>query len=555
MAKYACTWNVYNSDSFGSADKIASFNGLIGVADTWDGVTVTQSNIPHNDVGFISRHIQKNYEVYSLGIQYSYTPDSWVWPEQFGLYLPLCWANNFGGVQGYWEVVLTNGNTVRIYEGNWPDGSFYMPYTVVVTNDEQGEIFRGSDTGLALCLLPFGNPSTKAWTRGQSALLRDEVGSYGIAELEWYWDSGGHPEVLNGNIRYGDETAQYFFDLVFKGGKSIDPYDQGDPTEPGGGNPDPPGPDDDTEFPPEPQSNIADSGMITLYSPTLGQLQALADYMWASNGLDINTYKKIFADPIDVILGLSVLPITVTKGTVEYLQIGNITSPISVYKAAKQYETIDFQTVFVGKKYGSYLDFSPFTKIECYLPFIGVVQLDANDVMGKNVHLLYRFDIVSGACCAMIAAGSKQLYTFSGQCSGSVPITGHDWSNVLQGALTIASNMMGMIATGGSSAPTGIPAIASATINMLHQHIQKSGSLAGMSGVLGPLTPFLIITRPRSAWPKDLNSFDGYPSFINSNLGDLEGYTEIYKIHLENIPATGDEMSEIERLLKEGVIL
>ena len=38
-------------------------------------------------------------------------------------------------------------------------------------------------------------------------------------------------------------------------------------------------------------------------------------------------------------------------------------------------------------------------------------------------------------------------------------------------------------------------------------------------------------------------------------LKDLSGYTEVESIHLENVPAMEEELNEIERLLKSGVIL
>ena len=51
------------------------------------------------------------------------------------------------------------------------------------------------------------------------------------------------------------------------------------------------------------------------------------------------------------------------------------------------------------------------------------------------------------------------------------------------------------------------------------------------------------------------NSFVGYPSNVTKLVGDLNGYTEIDSIHLENVNATENELNEIERLLKMGVIL
>ena len=85
-------------------------------------------------------------------------------------------------------------------------------------------------------------------------------------------------------------------------------------------------------------------------------------------------------------------------------------------------------------------------------------------------------------------------------------------------------------------------------------NFEKSGSMGGMGGMLAVQTPYLILTRPKQALPERQNTFTGYPSFITMSLKDCTGYTEIDSIHLENIPATESELSEIESLLKGGVI-
>lgn len=84
--------------------------------------------------------------------------------------------------------------------------------------------------------------------------------------------------------------------------------------------------------------------------------------------------------------------------------------------------------------------------------------------------------------------------------------------------------------------------------------IEKSGSISGSAGVLNMQTPYLILIRPRQALPNKQNGFIGYPSLITVQLTELSGYTEVQSIHLENIPATQEELAEIESLLKGGVI-
>ena len=65
----------------------------------------------------------------------------------------------------------------------------------------------------------------------------------------------------------------------------------------------------------------------------------------------------------------------------------------------------------------------------------------------------------------------------------------------------------------------------------------------------------MYITRPRQNVPADYGKIKGYPSNITTQLKNLNGYTVIDEIHLENMSATDDEIEEIETLLKQGVII
>ena len=174
--------------------------------------------------------------------------------------------------------------------------------------------------------------------------------------------------------------------------------------------------------------------------------------------------------------------------------------------------------------------------------------------MKKTVNVKYHIDILSGACTAFVKCGGSVLYEFIGQCSSSIPITGNDWTKVINGVLTVAGAIGSMVATGGASAPAAAGEIASTVINNFKPSVEKSGSMSGTGGMLAVQTPYLILTRPRQALPRGQNSFMGYPAFITESLGSLSGYTEIESIHLNGIPATDAELDEIESLLKQGVI-
>ena len=333
-----------------------------------------------------------------------------------------------------------------------------------------------------------------------------------------------------------------------------DPFAPGGNAGTGGGTGSFDGTGDSISVPGLPTLSAVDTGFITLFNPTISQIRELCSYMW-SDLFDLDTLKKLFADPMQAILGLSIVPVAVPNSGARAVKVGNISTGVSMNVATQQYVKVDCGTLNVNEYWGAYLDYDPYTKAEIYLPYIGTHAIAVDDIMNKPVHVVYNIDILSGACCAHIKCGESVLYTFVGQCSAQIPITGNDWGSVINGALSIAGAIGSMVATGGAAAPLAVSAIASTAVNSVKPNIEKSGAMSGAGGMLGVQTPYLILTRPRQALPVKQNEFMGYPACITSKLSDLAGYTEVDTVHLENIPATDAELSEIETLLKGGVIL
>ena len=337
--------------------------------------------------------------------------------------------------------------------------------------------------------------------------------------------------------------------------KTTDPYEGGGgASDVGGGTGNFDGTSVDVDFASLPTLSAVDTGFISLYNPNLTQLQLLANYMW-SDLFDLDTFKKLFSDPMQAILGLSIVPGPVPSGAAQVVKVGNISTGVSMPKAASQYINVDCGTLNVEEFWGAYLDYEPYTKAEIFLPFIGVHQIAVDDIMNKPVHIMYHIDLLSGGCACEIKCGGSVLYTFIGSCAVSVPVTGSDWTNLINGVLSAASAIGTMVATGGATAPAAAGEIASAAVNSLKPSIEKSGSIAGAGGLLAGKVPVLILTRPRQALPGNQNTFTGYPAFITRSLGALSGYTEVHSIRLSGIDGTESEIDEIEELLKGGVIL
>lgn len=311
----------------------------------------------------------------------------------------------------------------------------------------------------------------------------------------------------------------------------------------------------DVSDPDLPSLSAVSTGLISIYTPTLAQLQSLGNFLW-SDAFSVDSFKKIFADPWDAILGLSILGVGVSGGTDTEVHIGNIDTDIYMSKLSSQYYKFNCGSITINETWGSYLDYNPYTKVSIYLPFIGTHALNVDDIMGKTISLKYNIDILSGACVANIQCGGTVLYSFTGCCSATIPLSGSSYTNMINGILGIATSIGSMVATGGSSAPLAIPAMASSVVNGAKTDVSHSGNVSGMSGIMGVKSAYLIMEVPRICIPKSQDKYIGYPTYTTKKVGSLSGYCVFEDIKVRgNSHATMGEIEEIESIMKTGVYL
>lgn len=323
---------------------------------------------------------------------------------------------------------------------------------------------------------------------------------------------------------------------------------------------------DPMDFAEGPTISPVDTGFLTLYNPTVGEVRDLAAYMW-SDAFSLNSFKKLFADPMDAILGLSIVPVQPPQGIRRTVKVGNLPiEGVTMVSVPSQIVHVNCGTLNLQEYWGSALDYSPNSRITLYLPYIGFRQLDIDEIMKKPITIEYHVDILTGACVAEIMTTTSDgvnmiAYSFDGNCAVQVPVTGADYSNMLSMTVKSVGTMVGAAATGGASAGVQAAAVAGGLTNTVNgvmnskPTIQHSGNMAGGSGQLGQQRPYFILERPRQSLPEGYQQIEGYPANITRQLGTLSGFTQVDNLHLENINATDSELAEIESLLKSGVIL
>ena len=429
--------------------------------------------------------------------------------------------------------------------------------------------------------LLYADYMTFPWLFNHTQLLTlvyEAVGSGDGASFQ----RGGASSWTITPILSGTHTAEDWFNGFTGSDPDPNAYRPGN-AKPGGGKgtrPDPPG-----KFQPGGDavpSRFADdaainSGFMTVFTPTLAQINSLASYLWNEQPSNLDKIKKLFADPMDVIIGCHVLPINVSNVGSKEIMPGGLASGVTANYTNKQYYTKDMGSITVAEYWGSCLDYAPYTRINIFLPFIGTRTLDTDMVMGHTLHLYYTIEVTTGALLAQIEIEGNVVYEFSGNCAMSIPVSASDYHSAMQAAIGLAATIGAGIASGGAAAApvataagvtegaasAGITAatvasIGAATANAVLNSkptIERTGSLGGAAGFMGVQKPYLIIEYPDQCLPENYMKYNGYPAYMTKQLSTVEGYTQCETVRFKSARATDEERKEIIQFLQSGVIL
>ena len=237
-----------------------------------------------------------------------------------------------------------------------------------------------------------------------------------------------------------------------------------------------------------------------VYNPTYEQLEqvATARYVTPSSAteegitIDLSKYIiKVYKTYVDF---------EVDKNPSDVI-LGNIDSNVSSNVILK-HPVIDCGKVTLTEEQQNVLDYSPFAKLEIYLPFIGTKELDIDVIRGKEIQLIYKVNVMSGKCLAVLQYNNIPLYQFDGTIGEDIPF---------------ATN---------------------------------TGSVNPLS--MGTNYAYYILTTNKGYAPD--KNIDGLAQYESGVIGDYTGYVRINNVELET-SATEDEKRKIENLLKVGVVI
>ena len=408
-------------------------------------------------------------------------------------------------------------------------------------------------------LIPYDNGNYTCTFKDLSDFLDTSLWSYIVTHAWKHYSIDIRLEIYNridGVMAYSEWSVSSDGNSETKD-KNNTTEDSG--TEPGDGSKDDgydDGKDDDSDDTSPEEGLSVDNLLTTSYALTETRLRQLSGFLWSADFID--NIKLLNNSPIENIISCKRIPFDI-NGTDESIVLGNVDTGVHGNKIDTGH-SFTIGSASVSKKYNNFLDYSPYTNIWIFLPFIGMRQLDTDKYMGRTLKVVYKVDIVTGSCCACIYASNSSgkyllIDTYNGSCGIDIPISAQNRSAVesawIQAGLTSAITLSPKGAINGKDViQAGMTGLDGAKANF---HTSTTGNISSQCGAYMTRSCMLYFDRPTYKEQASYKHDVGKVCNLTRTIRSLSGYTEMYEsIDLSGIPCQTDEMDELRKILSTG---
>lgn len=381
-------------------------------------------------------------------------------------------------------------------------------------------------------------------------------------------------------------TFSYDEALYNNTGDFTDDPGNGQPENPsggGGGNGD--NIDDPIEFPETPFSPSSLGGYLSLVqSPA--ELAGLTSVLWKPVIRDLSDALKVYFNTDNLTnsvlsimyypLDLAAMPLGLTHS--DNIRIAWSTDSISADIMSNNVShEIDAGYYDVAEYYGSFLDYSPYTTVDIWLPYIGYKPLDIDAVMGKTIRVKYFVDFVDGLATAVIFANEQPINNYTGQLGIDLAVTGRDNAAKVRQAIdsvmttvTGVNKAVGGVTQGAAQAYAGnvggsvdslgnaVNTLTNVGTSVLQTAVQQPqtviyGTAGGENWLSMPQKCHLKFTRAVAASPASYIDEMGYPTTYTDIVSKFTGYLKCVSVFGDFTGIPAEDAEEIQTLLNSGV--
>lgn len=156
-------------------------------------------------------------------------------------------------------------------------------------------------------------------------------------------------------------------------------------------------------------------GFVSIYNPTYDEVDELSKKRFYS------VTQEQMLDLSQYIISFRKLYVDIPQIARELVYFGKYNTNVSSNIVTTNFIETDCGTVTIDEYNENSLDYNG-VEIDLYLPFIGNISLNPNQVYGKPLRLVYRTNPLNGDCVAVILSDNVQIAYSQGNVSFDVPI-------------------------------------------------------------------------------------------------------------------------------------
>lgn len=246
-----------------------------------------------------------------------------------------------------------------------------------------------------------------------------------------------------------------------------------------------------------------------------------------------------------------------------FIKLGNVTFDVSSLRSDSEYCSFNFGELVVPRSYGDYRDYTE-VQYRAHLPFIGIVDLDPQEVVGKSVFLRYMVNLTDGMAIASLSNdanypnSSGTFFSATCQWGYDVPLQVDAVRDVTSAGFNLGLRTVGGIAAGAAmggalGAVAGGAVGAMSTVDANQAQSYSAGSLSPNANVMGDFEAKIVAYR-REDLSGDIETSLGKAAGGNVKVGDLTGFAQFDVIYNGGILPMR-HAADIISQLQEGIYI
>ena len=327
------------------------------------------------------------------------------------------------------------------------------------------------------------------------------------------------------------------------------------------------------------------TGIFSIYQLSSSQLTQLNEKLWSDAFWD--SLQNTNLSPLETVIALYKCKIPVESDGTDSIIMGRYNTGMTGTRC-KQYKRITLPDIEIKRFYDSWLDQNPHTQLYLYLPYVGLVDINADYYMGRDLRIKYDFDFLSSTCIAKlftIIDGKEILVeTKQGQFGMHIPLTSSRRENIMGSFLQITFGAVAVglglatAATGIGAGPgtaiasTGATAIAAAAGGIAAAGVGTQQIANGMQGMnkyqyaiashiqansafMSSNKIYLFRVLPSVQLPEKYNELVGNTAYASMTVQNLKGLSVVKNLKLDNVHATLAEKEELKQIFLSGVYM